>query len=352
MKSIPLSNGRTARAGLPKGAAMLAAAASTFALLNSAEAPILPAGANLQPGQIALANTDRFTEAFFDEPLTTYAVGYRDPNDILATLEFFAPETPTSPRFTYKTQTNAEEFYSETSEDIRAIGGVFKRVEYTGGEVEARTYNKGLVVRVDLTNEAPGWEQRNTGKLLRRLYRNELRRAIALLSAAATNTGKTWDTTAGKDPDQDVITDLIAAADSSGIMPNRIGYGQTAWSKRGLSHRAQTTAGGFASATMTEQALAGILGVDRVLVSKERYQSSASAKTQVLANLVLMFNAQAGAGLEDSSNIKRFVSNTVGGGRTRVYLQQVTPHLVDLSVEHNSLIAITSTLGIRQLTIS
>jgi hypothetical protein len=65
-----------------------------------------------------------------------------------------------------------------------------------------------------------------------------------------------------------------------------------------------------------------------------------------------MFTAMAGADLEDSSNIKRFVSPCIGGGRTRVYLQQVTPHLVDLSVEHNSLIAITSTLGIRQFTVS
>lgn len=338
----------------PSSRQIVQQATAILALLNSAESPLIadPGAGGLRPGQIALANTDRFTESFFDEPLTTYAVGYRDPNDIARTLEFFAPETSAPNRFTYKTATNAEEFFSETAEDIRAIGGVFKRVEYTGGEVEARTFNKGLITRVDLTNETPGWEQRKTAKLLRRLLRNELRRAIALLSAAATNTAKTWDVTAGKDPDQDVITDLITAGDASGIAPNRVGYGHTAWARRGLSHRAQNTAGGFASATMAVEALAGLLGVDQVMVSKERYQSSASAKTQVLANLVLMFNAMGGADLEDSSNIKRFVSPCIGGGRTRVYLQQITPHLVDLSVEHNSLIAITSTLGIRQFTVT
>jgi hypothetical protein len=350
MKSLRTADGQVFRAN---GRHLLRNAAATLALLNAAE-PMLAVdpGSAIRPGQIALANTDRFTEAFFDEPLTTYAVGYRDPNNIAETLEFFAPETQAPNRFTYKTQTNAEEFYSETVEDIRAIGGVFKRVEYTGGEVEARTHNKGLVTRVDLTNEAPGWEQRKTAKLLRRLWRNELRRAIALLSAAATNTAKTWDVTAGKDPDQDVLTDLVTAATASGVGVNRIGYGHTAWSKRALSHRAQNTAGGFASATMTPEQLAAILMVDKVLVSRERYQSSASAKSEIVSNLVLMFNAIGGADLEDASNIKRFVSPCVGGGRTRVYVQQVSPHLVDLSVEHNSLIAITSTLGIRQFTIS
>lgn len=353
MKSPLISQGRSVAA--PQGAAFLRAAAANFALLNADEGPLpRDAGDANRPGTIALANTSRFVETFFDEPLTTYAVGYRDNSDLDASLEFYAPRTPSPRRFSYKTMANAEEFYTDTGDDsdVRAIGADFKTVKYTGGEVEARTHNKGLTVRVDLDEVTPGWEQRTTAKLLRRLKRNELRRAIALLSAGATNTAKTWDTTAGKDPDQDVISDLITAGDSSGIAPNRIGYGLTAWSKRGLSHRAQSTAGGFASAAMTPEALAGILGVDSVYVSRERYQSSASAKTQIVANLVLMFNAMGGADLEDSSNIKRFVSPVEGGGDVRVYQQQVTSKLVDVTVEHNSLIAITSTLGIRKFTVS
>lgn len=354
MKSITLSSGRTVRAAAPRGSALLRAAASTFALLNAADGALARDDGTLRAGDIALANASRFVETYFDEPLTTYAAGWRDNSDLDASLEFFAPRTPAPRRFTYKTSTNAEEFYSDTGDDsdIRAIGADFKRVEYTGSEVEARTHNKGLTVRVDLDNVTPGWEQRTVARLLRRLKRNELRRAIALLSAAATNTAKTWDTTAGKDPDQDVITDLVTSGDASGVSVNRVGYGLTAWAKRGLSHCAQNTAGGFASASLTPQALAGILGVEQVYVSRERYQSSASAKTQIVANLVLMFNAMAGADLEDSSNIKRFVSPVEGGGDTRVYQQQVTAKLVDITVEHNSLIAITSTLGIRKFTVS
>jgi hypothetical protein len=235
---------------------------------------------------------------------------------------------------------------------VRGLGSDFKVVPYTGGEVEAKTLNKGLTVIVDRDEMTPGFEQRTVAKLLRRLQRNDLRRAIALLSAAATNTGKTWDTTAGKDPDQDVMTDLVTAGDSSGIAPNRVGYGLTAWQKRNLAHRAQTTAGGFASANMTPEQVAGILGVDSVLVTKARYATSASAKSQIVANKVLMFNATSGADTEDASNIKRFVSPVEGGGLVRVYTQELGPKLMAITVEHYSQIAITATLGIRQFTVS
>lgn len=311
------------------------------------------AAASLQHDQICLANETRFNQAYFNEPLTTYAVGWRDPNSIEQTLEFFAPAVPVSRRFTYKEHNNAEEFLSDL-DDLRAIGAEFKRVEYAGTETEAKTDNKGLTIRVDMdqVRDMPNWRELYTGRLLRRLCRSELRRAISLLSAAAANTAKTWDTTAGKDPDQDVIADLIAGATARGLRSNRLGYGDTAWSKRALACRAQNSAGGFASASLTPQQLAGLLGVDQILVSTERYQSTASAKAEILNNLVLMFYALSGAMAEDATNIKRFISPVEGGGQVRVYEQQMTAKLIDLTIEHYSLIKITSTLGIRKFTIS
>ena len=220
---------------------------------------------------IYLANESVFTQQYFDEPLTQYAVGWKDPNNIEQTLEFFAPMTPAPRRFTYKEWTNIEEFLSEgTYEDLRAIGGEFPTVKFTGKETHARTDNRGLRIRIDLDEVAApdsalaggiaNYQQRAVAKLLRRLNRNSLRRAISVLSAAATNTAKTWDTTAGKDPDQDVLSELVTAATASGIRPNRIGYGETAWTKRGLSHRAQNTAGGYASAGLTIDQAAALFG--------------------------------------------------------------------------------------------
>lgn len=334
--------------------ALLAAGLVPFEARAYGAEGIRPAGYDLAHEQVAIANASRFVEANFSQPLTTYAVGWRDPSNIDTELEFFAPRVSVPRRFEYAEAVNAEEFLSETADDLRAIGADFKRVDYAGAKTNAKTDNRGLTMRVDLDQVADksGWQEMYTGKLLRRLKRGALRRAITLLSTAATNTAKTWDTTAGKDPDQDVMSDLVTAQTASGIRPTRVGYGDTAWSKRILAHRAQTTAGGFASAGLSEAELASFLGVEQVLKSTARYQSGAAAKTEIVSNLVLMFNATSGATDEDSSNIKRFVSPTESGGDVRVYVQQVSAKLVDITVEHYDVIKITSTLGIRKFTVS
>jgi hypothetical protein len=309
----------------------------------------------LAHGRVALANDTRLTESTFQEGLTAFAVGYKDPSDIQSMLEFVAPEVPVgSRRFEWKKATNAEEFYSE-ADDIRAIGADFKRVQFTGTDVTDKTHNKGLTIRVDLDQvaETPNWREVNTGRLLRRIFRNDFRRAITLLLASATNTAKTWDTTALKDPDGDIMTALEAGADLLGFGLNRILFGQTAWRKRALSHRAQTVAGGIASANrMTPSEVAELLGVDEIRVSKERYSTSSTARTQVVAGYVIMFYAESGLGTEDPSNIKRFVSPVEGGGKVRVYEQQVSAKLVDITVEHYSNIVATSTTGLQKITVS
>jgi hypothetical protein len=307
--------------------------------------------------RISVFNADLATEAFFSVPLTDYAVGYNDTADLDAELEFFAPGVEVTPRFEYSVHDNAEEFLSDGDDDARPSKADFKDVEYSETKVNAATVNRGLQITLDMDKirGRSNWEEHYTAKLLKRLKRNQLRRAIALLSAAATNTAKTWDTTALKDPDQDVMTELITGADLSGIKANRIGYGDTSWSKRALSNRAQNTAGGFASATLTPEALAGILGVEQVLKSNPRYTSSATARTQVLGNLVLMFNASSGVDAEDASNIKRFYSmgaTEEGGGIYQVYSARISAKRHVIAVGHYELQKITSTLGIRQFTVS
>jgi hypothetical protein len=262
-----------------------------------------------------------------------------------------------TPRFEYAVHDNAEAFLSDGDDDERPAKADFKEVEYTEAKVNAATVNRGLQITLDMDKirGRTDWEEHYTQKLMKRILRNSLRRAKGLLSAAATNTAKTWDTTAGKDPDQDIISELVTAADLVGIKPNRVGYGDTSWAKRGISHRAQNTAGGFASATLTPESLAAILGVDEVLRSNARYTASSSARTQIIANLVLMFNAASGVDTEDASNIKRFWSNgdpEEGGGRFQVYSARISAKRHVIAVGHYELQKITSTLGIRQFTVS
>jgi hypothetical protein len=54
--------------------------------------------------------------------------------------------------------------------------------------------------------------------------------------------------------------------------------------------------------------LAGWYQVDDVRVSRELYQSSLTAKTDIMGNLVLMWYGQNGLGKDDPSDFKRFFS--------------------------------------------
>ncbi|NOS70060.1 MAG: hypothetical protein HOP33_09025 [Verrucomicrobia bacterium] len=316
-------------------------------------------GRGYKPGQILFANDARFAESYYSEPLTNYLVGWKDPNDIEARLQYLAPtvDVGTSRRFEWKAAVNAEEFLSEIVDDQRAIGSDFKTVQYTGTDVVDKTFNKGLTYIADLDGVVgTNWQNAKVAKLMRRLFRNEYRRAVAAVSAGATNQAYTWDTTAGKNPDQDLRTDLITSTTASGIRPNRILYGDTAFNKRLLSYEAQVNATAYAGvANLSLEQLAARLMVDSVQISKERYQSAAAAKSEILSNLIFGFYAQDGVDVEDPSHVKRFVSSFAseqGGGRVRVYVQQISSKLVAITVEHYSKVVVTFSGGLRKWTIS
>lgn len=304
-------------------------------------------------GTVSRINADLLTEGTYQESLTTYAVGY-PVGTLEADVEFLAPAVQVARRFDYKAFSNPEAFFSDTDEDLRSIGADFKEVEYTKEEETAKTLNRGLMITLDAdqVRDMPGWEQMYTGMLVRRLLLNKARRAIALLSAAATNANKTWDATAGKDPDNDVLTDIVTAHTAAGVRPNRVAYGPTAWSKRLLAHRAQDNAGGYASAGLTQEQLAQFLAIEGVLVCEARYSTSLTAKAEALSNLVLMYNALAGATTEDPSNVKGFFSPCDNGQRLMVHRWDVGAKKRCLAVEHYELLKITSTLGIRKQTVS
>ena len=307
------------------------------------------------PGVICMANEARFNASYLSTPLTAYTVGWSSGEGLEELLEFFAPEVPTSRRFSYKKAVNAEQFLGESDDsDIRAIGAEFKRVVYTGTEAEAKTYNKGLTVRIDLDEEAddPMSEERQTAALMKRLLRMEIRRALVLLDAASVNAASTWGAAEAVDADMEIIQDLVTGCDASGVRNNRVGYGDNVWSKRMLTLRAGDKAGHVANAGFTPEQLASFLQVDKVMVCKERVQTAKATKANLMgANKVYMFNAVSGAGKDDPSNIKRFVTR-MGGGKFQVYRQEVTSKLVDITVEHYSNVVCTSTLGMRMRTVS
>lgn len=301
-----------------------------------------------RPGSICAANESRFNSTYFSEPLTAFAVGWRDPSPLGELLKFIAPVVHVGRRFEFKKATNAEHFYTET-DDVRAIGSAFKRIGFTGESVNEKTYNKGLTVRVDHDDEAgPDWRERYVQLLIQRLMRNELRRAIAAVDGAAAGSSKTWSSSAN--PDADVRAALTTATNASGIRPNRVIFGEGAWDIRADSYDAQDNAGAYRSASLDPDQLARKLLVDGVRILSARYQQTASAKAAVLGNIVYCYHAQGGAMKDEPSNIKRFLT-PADGGDFRVYVDENAKY-TDITVEHYSNIVITSDLGIRKLTIS
>lgn len=329
-----------------------------------------PGESQVRPGQVYFVNNSagRFVETYFDEPLTNYLVGWKDPNNIEDSVNMVAPSVPVNRRFTYKLAENVEEFLSEVIDDQRAIGADFKRVVYTGEEVHSQTMNRGLCIVCDLEDVAdadkevsaadavPPWQQQKVAKLTRRLWRNSFRRALSALSAAAVTIPLTWDKTLGVNPDVDIEAGLIAMTNISGIRPNRVIYGDTSWLLRKQTFGAQNNPAGYMGyGSDAESALASVLMVDRVKVCRERYQSSATAKTEILGPNVYAFFTQDDVDVEDPSNIKRFISQfskEQGGGYFRVYVQQLNTKLVAITVEFYELTVVTYTGGIAQFAIT
>ena len=324
-----------------------------FVILANDGAPSLitdlgPDGRN-PLGSIVLANESRFDGSYLSEPLSQYATGWMTSDEAMklkALLDFMAPECPVARRFEFRTHVNSESILSET-DDIRAIGSGFKRVEYKGGTTNEKTLNKGLTLVLDKDEMQPGDEERGVSSLIARLYRNETRRAATLLlSIDSGGTNKTWGSSA--DPDGDVLSAVDSGGDGSGLDPNRVLYGRAAWLLRRSSYAAQATAAGFAGLSVrSPEELATALGVEAILQTSLRYQSAAATKSKIVGAYVVAFNAQSNLTKDDPSVIKRFIT----GGAPKVYRQEFAK-TVELSVDHYSNIVGTSTVGCKKLNIS
>ena len=315
---------------------------------------VLPVTAQLlRHGQVALANDTLFQQGNVDIELTQYAVGYKDPSDLEAELNAIAPGVQTPERFSYRSFDNTEAFLLDTGDnDIREIGGNFNELEdLHSSETETRTLNKGFAMRVDKdrVKNQPNWQQRYVGHIRTRLLRCDVRRSYALLEAGAVNTAKTWNSSS--DPDMDIANQQKAAADVVGFSGNTLIMDDTSWLTRMTAHRAQNTAGSNASAGMTFEQLRQQLGFERGYKSGSRYASSTSAKTQFLSSKVLIYTAREGLMEDDASNIKTFWSPCENGERFQVWIAEFPKYYV-IMVEHYSRPTLTSTLGIRKLTIS
>lgn len=305
-------------------------------------------------GLVAMADAASFNNTHFNEPLTTYAQGWRDPTNIDALLDFLFPQVQVGRKFEFRKHDESADFLID-DDDERSVGADFKTVKYSGSIQQAKTANKGLSMFVDMddVDGMPNWQQVYTGRLLRRCKRNDLYAGIRMLIAGASNTDKTWD--AQSDPDADGLALVDGSGTALGFNPSRIAFLGASWTKRLTALRGKDTAGGFSSVALTTpDQVAQYWGAQRGMLVDARVKlPSASAKSKIGGgNYVVAFYAEDGAGPEDPSATKRFWSACADGSQYRVYVYQFSEKIWKITVERYNKLAVTSTVGLAKYTIA
>jgi len=320
-----------------------------IALAN--DAPIAKDQADLPPGVLALANEARFDAANFSEALTQFTVGYRDPENLLAAVDYIAPPVPVSRKFEWKKGDASAHFLTEL-DDERAIGAGFKRVEYAGSSQLGKTVNRGLTFTIDTDEEgAVVNEEAIVGMIQQRIIRNKYRRAMAALAALSAGSGAVFS--ASTQPDELIKAALATAQEATGVYPNRGLMGLVAWNYRSAGYAAQDKAGAFAGLAKKPSDVAGDLMLDDLRIDKSLYQSSTSGKTRIVGSNFFGFLARDGLTKDDPSHLKQFYT-PAGGGRFRVYREIKGPagKFIQVTVEHYESIIATSTIGFARLNVT
>lgn len=328
-----------------------AALAANVNSLNDNSHFYKPSSNDAPSGIVLAANDANFDATHLSEPLTEYIADTPDDDGLDIMLEQACPSVPVGRAFSYRKHDTAEAFQAAINdEDIREIGGEFPLVRPTGTQVEGRTHNKGFTVILD--NDQGGEDmtvqQRWITNLRNRLLRTELYRVEALLEANDTALTPNWGgSNAAADPDGNIMADLDLGGDARGINSNTVLYGGSAWVKRFLSLGLGSNAARHQTRNLTPDQLSALLMVDRLMVAKFRRQTGATTKGKIVGDKVFSYFTKAGATTNDASNIKRFVTPVPGGGTFRVYVEPVLKR-TKISVEHYSLVELTSALGIRK----
>jgi hypothetical protein len=278
-------------------------------------------------------------------------VGYRDPENLLAAADYIAPPIAVARRFDWKKADNSRDFLTET-DDERAIGAGFKKVEYSGSSQLGKTTNRGLSYILD-TDEDGGAtsEESIVAMLQQRIFRNKYRRAITALLALNAGAGSVWS--AAAQPDELVREALAATQLADGVYANRGLVGLIPWNLRKKGLAAQNNAGANAALKMTAAEVAADLMLDDLRVDKALFQNTVAAKQRIVGSQFIGFTARDGLTKDDPSNLKQFYT-PVGGGRFRVYRKVTGPadKFVEITVEHYEQITGTSTVGVTRLNVT
>lgn len=314
---------------------------------------------NAASGTIVLANDSLLRTSTPIEQLTLFAAGYQSMtgNLLVKLRNFLAPDRPTPSRIFRLTTWNENEPWEtvDYNKVKRGILGDFPEVrQQTASESDLQGFNRGLTIILDRDQlrDKPELQTQSTKWLIDLLNRASILEAMALLQAGAVNAGTTWDS--ASNPDLDLRNRIIALANTTGFYPKNVSYGDAAHLVRSNAYESQLTAGSIARApAVTEEQLSVALGVERVLVNAERYQSTATAKQEIIGQNVLIHTALEAPGPFDASNLVRHVFNqNMGAGEYAVYMTDLGIKKVAITVENYELLHMQHTTGIMFLAVA
>lgn len=301
------------------------------------------------------ANEAQFNQDYYSSELTQFANTAQPNEDIEKALNFAAPTVFVARRFEYKKIADNDTFFSE-SDDIRTVGSSFKHIDFNGETIQAKTFNKGLTVRVDTDDIAGGdWEARYVYALKNRLCLNEYRRTIKAfvetIKAAQKKAkkqlveSKAW-TGDKAQPDADIRNAILTARSDYGFSPNRLLFSEGAWYLRQDCYASQNNAGARIAAELPREALAEKLLVENVQLIKQVHLGLQGKELE--GDEIFVFYAQNGLLKDEPSAVKRFVTPFDDGHLFRVYVEPHTKY-TDITVEHYSNIVVTSGTNILQI---
>ncbi len=310
-------------------------------------------------GTICLANDSLLRQVEMIEELTAFAASYDSMtgNGLARLRDFLAPPRPSNSRIVRLTTYDENEPW-QTVDYQRVKRGMladFAEVrQRTAGKTDFQINNRGLTVILDRDElkDKPEWQQTHTKWLIDLLNRATVLEATSIYTTAAIADSTTWDS--ASNPDLEIRNRILTLANTTGFYPQCVAYGDSAHLKRQTAYESQLTAGSLARAgQFTEQEIATALAVPNVLINAERYQSSDTAKTEILGQNVLIFTAVKDAGPMDPSNIVRHVASAAyGGGDYAVYVTDLGIKKVALTVENYELLHTQHTTGIMKLAIN
>lgn len=309
-------------------------------------------------GRVLAYNASQFAANAPVEFLSNYAVRYSDPlaNDLIGVRQMLAPDIAVGNRMRfvqYPVYLLQDAFLALDNpiDDIRGIGADFPTLRNTTKTLTTqKIQNRGIAIEVDEDEELldEDWQQRKVAYLRGILDRTALVRALGLFVGTATAKTLAWNAGAGQDPDQALLLELENAL----VRPNRILMGPGAATKRRLAHRAQNTAGGFASAGLSDDGIANYLSLDKVMTVRNRVTSGAGTTSSIFNNFLLLFLAGDAMQKDDMSNLKTFWAPCNNGQRYAVYVRQVGDKRWRIAVEKYELTSITATAGAEVITIT